>query len=543
MIRAVYCGANSCTNTCNRMIKRLPLAIISVLLLGGYHHPALAAAQAQLDRTTISQDESVWLLIEVATDQRLDTPDISQITPDFEILDSRRSNPETVRQQHRMQWRFELMPRRAGVLILPAFTIGQHYRTEPLSVQVLPAETPEPDVFILTDIEPSDPYVMAQVHYRERIFAGPRLHDVSISRSAPFTDALVHPLGDFQPYVAERDGQHYRVFERRYAIIPQRSGPIPLPPLSLRGRVRTAAGAETGQRGRRIERHGEPVTLQVRPRPASASDAAWLPSVAVTLEETWPNDPPQFQVGTPITRNLRLSARGVEAVQLPRLHHPDLSWAQVYADAEQLATRHDESWLLGQYTQTLRIVPHQAGQFMLPAVTVHWWDTEADGPQIAQLPARSVIVQAADTLTDNYMIPPLPAPITLIQPPDSPSYPPWPLLSSGLLLLWLLTLLGWWHERRRHSVPAAPATPPAHTAPPAPKLRRACRDNDPCGAAQALLSWGQRHWPETPPANLIQLAERLPKIRNTITELDRYRYGPPQSTWDGSLLWRAWRSQ
>ena len=84
------------------MIKRLPLAIISVLLLGGYHHPALAAAQAQLDRTTISQDESVWLLIEVATDQRLDTPDISQITPDFEILDSRRSNPETVRQQHRM---------------------------------------------------------------------------------------------------------------------------------------------------------------------------------------------------------------------------------------------------------------------------------------------------------------------------------------------------------------------------------------------------------------------------------------------------------
>ena len=523
------------------MIKLSHLSLISVLLFAGYHHPALAAAQAQLDRTLISQDESVWLLIEVVTDQQLDTPDISQITPDFEILDSRRSDPETVRQQQRMQWRFELMPRRTGVLNLPAFTIAQRYHTEPLSIEVVPTETPEPDVFILTDIEPSDPYVMAQVHYRERIFAGPRLHDVSISRREPFTDVLVHPLGDFQQYVAEHDGQYYRVSERRYAIIPQHSGTLTLPPLSLRGRVRTTADADALQRGRQVEHHGEPVTLQVRPRPANASGATWLPSAAVTLEEEWPSEPPQFQVGTPINRNLRLSARGVEAVQLPRLTPPDLSWAQVYADAEHLETRHDDGWLLGQYTQTLRIVPHQAGQFTLPAVTIQWWDTETDAPQIAQLPARSVMVHAANTVADNHMVSPLPAPITLIQPPESPSYPPWPQISSGLLLLWLLTLLGWWYERRRHSVPATAATPPA--APPTPKLRRACRDNDPHAAAQALLSWGQRHWPQTPPANLVQLAERLPKIRSTILELDRHRYGSSQAAWDGSVFWRAWRSR
>jgi hypothetical protein len=186
-------------------------------------------------------------------------------------------------------------------------------------------------------------------------------------------------------------------------------------------------------------------------------------------------------------------------------------------------------------------VPHQAGQFTLPAVTIQWWDTETDAPQIAQLPARSVMVHAANTVADNHMVSPLPAPITLIQPPESPSYPPWPQISSGLLLLWLLTLLGWWYERRRHSVPATAATPPA--APPTPKLRRACRDNDPHAAAQALLNWGQRHWPQTPPANLVQLAERLPKIRSTILELDRHRYGSSQAAWDGSVFWRAWRSR
>ncbi len=523
------------------MIKRYRLSVLSLLLFAGYHHPALAAAQAQLDRTLISQDESVWLLIEVATDQPLDTPDISQLTPDFEILDSRRSDLATVRQQQRMQWQFELMPRRTGVLTLPAFTVAQRYQTEPVSIEVLAAEAPEPEVFILTDIEPSDPYVMAQVHYRERIFAGPRLHDVSISRREPFTDVLVHPLGDFQQYVAEYNGQYYRVSERRYALIPQRSGTLTLPPLSLRGRVRTAAADDALQRGRRVEHHAEPVTLQVRPRPASALGTTWLPSIAVTLEEQWSSEPPQFQVGIPITRSLQLSARGVEAVQLPRLLHPDLAWAQVYADAEHLETRHDDGWLLGHYTQTVRIVPHQAGSFTLPAVTVHWWDTQTDTPHIAQLPARSVMVHAADTEAQERIIHPLPAPITLIQPTESPSALPWPQISSGLLLLWLLTLMGWW-QQRRHPRQAAPSAP-ADSAVPTPKLRHACRNNDPRAASHALLCWGQRHWPNTPPANLIQLAERLPKIKNSIIELDRHCYGLPHSTWNGRMFWRAWRSR
>lgn len=532
-----------------RMI--MPGLVGLLLLLSG--SPAVAA-QATLDRTTIGRDESVWLIIDVETDRLLDTPDISQLTLDFEILDSQRSSRDELLEQGRMQWRFELMPRRAGRLELPAFSIDGRYATPSLVLEVLPQAGPEPDVFIEIDIEPPDPYVMAQVHYRERIFVGTNLHDVAISRRTPFEHVLIHPLGDFQQYVAQRDGRNYRVSERRYALIPERSGPLPLPPLSLRARVLPEGGRDAIDRGRLIERHSTPPTLQVRPRPSAADGGVWLPSAELRLEERWTHDPPRFEVGMPITRTLILEARGIDAVQLPTLEHPELDWARVYPEPEQLETRHDNGWLIGQQTRRMALVPGQAGSFTLPAVELRWWDTRQDRPRTARLPARHVEVGtagAADSV-DSGAAQPLhvvPAPPGIPMPDTSPVERDgfWPMLSTALLGLWLLTLIGWWRERQRHR-PHRPTPPPPPDATQERRaLRTACRHNQPAAAAGALLGWAAARWSDTPPVNLRQLAERIPEAHDAIMDLDRHLYGriPSASAappWDGKRLWQALKS-
>jgi hypothetical protein len=526
---------------------RHPLLGILLLLLS--IPPAQAqSVRALLDRNEIFLGETVLLTIEVDSEVRSDTPDVGQLTRDFEILDSRRSQRIEVidnRRREQQQWLFELAPKRVGDLTIPALSIGPRLNTPELNLTVLPEPDDQPIsdlVFIEVAAEPRDPYVHSQVRYSERIFLATGLRDNALSRDAPIEGAVVQPLGDFREYVAQRDGRNYRVYERSFALLPERSGELVLPGLALRGRV--ADNRNSLSRGRLIEARSEPVTLIVRPQPNDYSGAHWLPSPELHLTEDWSTE--EFRVGEPITRTLRLSARGLDAAQLPDLAVPDLDWARVYPDQPETETRHDGSWLQSRWEQRQALVPNAAGEFELPALRLVWWDTAADRERVAELPARTVTVLPTATAAE-----PLPP---IIAPPPEPQAAPapvvvetgaagfWPWLSAALLGVWVLTLLGWWRERRRRSPPAHPAEtlPRARTARTA--LRDACRNGDRQAAAHALLDWARAEWPDSPPTSLGALAARLPRARPVILDLDRALYAADAANWRGEELWRVVRA-
>jgi hypothetical protein len=120
---------------------------------------------------------------------------------------------------------------------------------------------------------------------------------------------------------------------------------------------------------------------------------------------------------------------------------------------------------------------------------------------------------------------------------------PWHWVSLALVILWLGTALAWWWSRRRQ-----PQTPPVSRL--APTIRAnesqarerflsACKINDAASARRALLEWAQARWPDSPPAGLRALANRLDdsNIEPLLIELDRACFAGGE--WNGAALAKA----
>lgn len=513
--------------------------------------------QARLDRTSIAEGETVTLLIEAAGPTQGAEPDLSLLNADFHILGNHvntRLEIKGQRQTAKTQWIVRLEPRHSGEIRIPSLPVGAQ-RTAPLQLLVQPqpaiASPGTGPLFLDVQVQPREPYVQAQVLYTIRLFYTVPILEGSLD-APELTDAVIERLGEDTAYEAVRNGHSYRVIERRYAIFPEKSGPLTVPAISFRGRIRSEDSVRPGLfpgAGRRVQVDAAAVTLTVRPRPAQFSGAHWLPSARLTLrEDPVPETASPVRVGEPITRTLVLEAKGLTAAQLPALPLPEPAKARLYPDQPLRETGNDGTWITGRREQRVAVIPTQPGELTLPEIRLAWWDTAQDKEQLAVLPARLVtVLPAADAA-------PAPAPpVAAIEtssakkPWSLPGGLPlplaqaalWPGISAALLLLWLATLLGWWWTRQRHALVAAAsgAAPPAGIARRA--LRQACRANDPQRAARALLDWAAVWWPEHPPINLGDLARRLAKGAAAVRELDRALYAPGATPWEGSMLWEA----
>jgi hypothetical protein len=404
-------------------------------------------------------------------------------------------------------------------------------------------------IFLEVQVEPQNPYVQSQVLYTARLFYTVPLLEGSLD--APnLQQASVERLGEDISYDSIRNGQRYRVIERRYVIYPEKSGELTIPAIQLHGRIHADTNAQPSpglllEPDRPVQLAGDSLTLQVRPRPADYHGEYWLPSRELTLHEAWPEQPPSWRVGEPVTRLLTIDAKGLSAEQLPALLMPDSNAVRLYPDQLVVETRTDGNGISGHREQRLAIVPTQAGELTLPEIRLNWWDTLHDKEQVAVLPARTItVLPAVGPVSPSP--PPLPTPVqTAANVSPSPEKPPlslpgifWPGVSAVLLGLWLFTLLGWWRARRSR-VPPPPS--PVRQAPPQARraLRQACRANDAGSAARALLEWAAEVWPDCPPTTLGALAERLAGHSAPVRELDRTLYAATATPWQGKALWEA----
>jgi len=111
-------------------------------------------------------------------------------------------------------------------------------------------------------------------------------------------------------------------------------------------------------------------------------------------------------------------------------------------------------------------------------------------------------------------------------------YPSWLLLILGAIALLLLQAiaLGCWvlRSRRKNStVHQAPNTRDAEHIPSLKKVAMAAKAAKLTEFQHAVLHWAEEFWPQTPPNNLLSVAERLqePKLHKVFSEIDSVLYG------------------
>lgn len=544
--------------------------------------PAATPITVQVEPDPVVVDESFRLIFS-AEGKVDDDPDFAPLERDFQILGSTRSSNLSYvdgKMQRSSVWVLSVMAKRSGTLEVPPIAFGSD-RSAAATVRVEEVDTAAranapPLLLLEAQAEPGRVYVQQQVLLKVRLLRRVQLGDGSLSKpSTGGTDAVVELLGKDRSYDLERDGVRWSVIERSFAVFPQQSGTLRIDPVVFEGQVVEGTSSYNDPFGSRIvtrRLESQPVTIEVAPVPADATGRPWLPSRRLQLHEVWSDDPPEFEVGKPLTRTLAVLADGLMGSQLPELAPPLPDGLKQYPEAPVLDDLTGEEGIIGQRQEKMVVVATRAGRYTLPPVEIPWWNTQTNQLEVARLPAREVEVRPAPagTPAPGQAAPAVsPAPGTPAQPPGtaaSQTAPPvapvapaaspaegaaalpqaegwagWPWLAAALGLGWLATGAAWWRSRPRPGSAPGPARPGRFRTD---RLRAACRSGEATAAKEALLTWAGETWPDRVPASLGELARRLPEpLAEAVRTLNQALYRPGEAWREGEQLWQAFQAQ
>lgn len=411
---------------------------------------AHAETRAWLDRNAIAPGEAVTLNIE--TDQPGSAPDYTPLRDAFTLGPPYRS-PAT---GNRTLFGIALTPRREGAVDIPALQVGAE-RTAPqkLSVSAAHASAPVPrgDVFLESRVDDPAPYVQQSLGLTVRLYYATPLLSGELAQDAP-DGASLQRIGDDVQSSREIGGRRYHVVERRYLLVPERSGPLALPPARFRGQGAGGFFDDFFGTDRSLSAQGAAQTLQVRPQPDGAPQP-WLPLRGLELE--YGARPERARAGEAVEIVVEAVAQGATAAQFPEIPAPQVEGAQVFADRAETTERFVDGGPQLTVVRRFSVVPLRPGPLRVPGTRLAWWDVAAGSAQVASLPDLSLEV-APGVAGASPAAPAAPTPASPTASPATIALPadgtlprsPWFRVAVAFALLWLATL-AWLLWRKRDS--------------------------------------------------------------------------------------------
>jgi len=444
----------------NRRSVSLVAGLFWLLACAGAVH---AQTRAWLDRDHVAEGEVVTLTIE--TDQTGAAPDYAPLQADFALggrSSGRQARMANGRISNAALFGVVLTPRRSGVLVVPPLQVGAA-RTAPLqlTVEAAPVASRAGDAvaFVETEVDDPQPYVQQSVGVVVRLYFATQLASGELDLATP-ASASLQRVGEDRSSVREVGGRRYNVVERRFLLIPERSGPLRLEGARFSGRgVGGLFDDFLGRGNGALNARAPDQTLQVRAVP-DAAPQPWLPLKDLRLRYT--AAPQAARVGEAVTIEVEATAVGATRAQFPELPVPSLGdAAQVFAEPPQYDETFDGGGPQLKLTRRYSIVPQQPGTLAVPGLRMRWWDVRAAEARTAALPDLSLSVAPGRAgavpppqVPDAAAAPtPMPAAADgAIALPGDRGVPGrlWPLLAAGFALLWLATLV-WALTRRRAS--------------------------------------------------------------------------------------------
>jgi len=552
-------------------MKRSIALATSIVTLLFITYTQAATITVSTDRNPVGLNEAFTVIFE--SDSSVDSdPDFSPMNKDFQIL-SRNSNSSMSivngKFSRSKTWQLMVLARRAGKLVIPAISFGRD-RSQPAYINVSTGRSnstssrASQDIFIEVVAEPKNSYVQSEVIYSVRLFlsvatSNATLSDPGISGAS----AVIERLGEDRNYQTNRSGKRYNVIERKYAIYPQVSGDMTIEPIMFQGQINRNAFSfrdPFGPQPKMVIERSLPITLEVKSVPDQFPGGHWVPAKKVKLSESWSQDPPYFQVGEPLTRTLTLVAEGQTASQLLEL--PD--WVpEAFKQYPDQPTLNDNKTTLGitaTRVEKVAIIPNQAGNYVLPEISVPWWNTTTNNLEYARIPERNITVagivneiepgiEGLPSLEDTNIVPDendkqnsglilageneLGADATRF----------WQGLSIGLAVAWLSTVLLWWWARSAKKHDGVPDNRLVRLKEVLKAVEKPCQEGDPDKLKGALLAWAQVAWSDAPPTSLGEIGSRLEgPLADKIEQLNNSLYSKQKSPFDGGAFWQVFKN-
>lgn len=518
-----------------------------------------------LDRTEIVRGETVTLTIRVEGQQGGVQMDLTPLESSFQVVATRTSSQMRSINNAVESWidyNLTLFPLHEGEIEVPALNIAGEM-TQPLSISVQPkTETgiAGQELFMEAVADKDSVYVQEQLLFTIRLY-----YTINGIRNPIFTDldmpdTVIQMIGTPNQYEKLVDGVRYGVYEKQYALFPQRSGAMEIPDIMFRGEVTDGSSRYVFRNlnTRTITSFAEGHTINVKEKPADyPANAVWLPARDISIEENWDNDFSNVRVGDAVTRTLNIKANGLDGAALPPLDLPSIDNVNTYPEPPQISRTYIDGNVVGERIESNSLLMTAAGAVRIPGITLPWFDIDTDEVKYATIEDSAIRVGPVrtsgqnDTLqlsTDangNLIAEDNEAALSpsqsnfrdsLISEPETPLW----ILALAAALTALLGIFTYFTAQRRSVVREARAKEPEVSAPMyrqpiAPQseaiafkeFTRACEQKHLPALRLALIGWGRQYFADSNLHNLDELARRTDnnEIRDICVKLQQALYG------------------
>ncbi|MES3008097.1 MAG: BatD family protein [Pseudomonadota bacterium] len=517
---------------------------------------------ATVDRNELIRGETVTLTLRVDGQQGGVEMDLTPLESDFQVVSTRTSSQMRSANNRVESWidyHLTLFPLREGQLAIPALLVAGAY-TQSLTVNVLPKTQDSvvgQELFMETVVNKESIYVQEQLLFSIRLY-----YTINGIRNPIFTDlelpdTVIQMIGTPNQYETLVEGVRYGVYEKQYAVFPQRSGTLQIPDIMFRGEVTDGSSNYVFRNlnTRTITSFSEGFEIEVREKPADFPvDAVWLPASELTIEESWDNDFTNVRVGDAVNRVISMKAFGLDGAALPPLELPVIETVNVYPENPAIERTYVDGNIVGSRIESNSLLMTDTGTVRVPGVTIPWYDIDTEEIKYATLadtairvgPVRTTAAEPAMTFEEE-------------GEPDfgtadaadgdenslvtMPSTPLWVIVLAAALtaLLGVLTYFSSkFNNKRRAAKKVVVKKPPVVSAPmyqqdiaPAAEaiafkeFTRACQQNHLPALRLALIGWGRQYFSAPDLHNLDDLAQRTgsAEIHRLCLRLQQALYG------------------
>jgi len=526
---------------------------------------------ARLSHNPVSMDESFHLIYE-ADSSVDDDPDFSVLSKDFEILSSSQStNMRSVNGSWSLKksWDLVLISKQAGVFTIPSVPFGKdtspavQVTVKPSTSNNMQGASGKDAYFLEVSTDRQTAWVQSEIIYTVRFLTSIPINRPTLSEpETSDPDAIIEKLGQVANYQKMIKGVPYSVNEIRFAVYPQHSGTLTFKPVILEGRL--ASGGRPSslfdqfmQSGTLKRLRSKSVSVTIKPRPTNIPADRWLPAEKLTIDEEWSEDTTRLRTGEPVTRTLTISASGLTAEQLKDPELAEITGVKQYPDKAITENQRKRDGMTGTRQIKVAMIPTQAGRYVIPEISIPWWNTRTGKQEYARLP--ETVIEATGLANTAE----LQAPIEVVhQPGQSENQPAestattattvaeriinpgyWPWISLALAVGWITTTILLFRNR---SGTATAATKPEPLPPILPLQRaveKACTSSDAAKTKDALLAWAAVRWPAHSITSLADIASISPtELATQIDALNSTLYSPQGSAWEPRALLSAFHT-
>lgn len=406
------------------MVKKIFFVILSTFFLSLFLVVSLIAGEfeATVSRTQVNLNDSFSLNLTLKNSSPKEAPAVSVLDQNFLIHSQQQMTNTTVingKISSSVTWKLSLTPKAVGTVEIPSITVNTSeglLSTQPIILDVIKGSGSQSSadgigVNIIAEAGNPSPYKNEPVIYTVILTSKMPLYNVKAEKML-VENAIVEFIKEPKLEKKVIDGVLLNVIEFSYLITPLKAGSLTIPPKAIQGAIPQKAKRQFNSFYDNdddqdpftiLQGFGrlKPFTLmtdeiQLNVKPAIEEVSPWIPAKALVLEEEWA-DGQTLRVGEPFSRGFVIKAQGLKASQLPRLE--DLlnqnSTFKAYADKPEEEENVVQGVLHSLRKEKYTLIPQQAGTWVLPEVSISWWDTKNHEKRLSVIPLRTVEILPA----------------------------------------------------------------------------------------------------------------------------------------------------